>query len=266
MTHKQTKSLPYKALTERLSDPQTSLLERYKAKVLGDVRLSSLLSYELATFLFANTPGGLGYAFRKWFYRRLFKKVGKGVILGKGLVLRHPKRIMLGDRVAIDDYALLDASGTGKEGMILADDVIISRNCVIQGKTGPVVIGKKTDMGCNTVVSSVSGVFIGESVLISGNCYIGGARYRSDRIDTPMMKQGVYSKGPIVIGDDVLLGAGVIVLDGVRIGKGSILGAGTVVTKDLPDYAVAVGVPATVVQMRNRSEEEPETTSKESLV
>jgi acetyltransferase-like isoleucine patch superfamily enzyme len=65
-----------------------------------------------------------------------------------------------------------------------------------------------------------------------------------------MMEQGLYSNGPVVIEDDVWLGAGAIVLDGVRIGKGCIVGAGAVVTKDLPDYAIAIGVPAKVTKMR----------------
>lgn len=223
---------------------------RYREKVLGDDRLLPFLEYELATFLFGNLSGGLGYLLRKWSYRHLFKNLGRGIIFGKGIVLRHPRRISIGDRVVIDDYALLDASGAGGKGITLEDNVIISRNCVIQGKTGPVVIGKKTDIGCNTILSSATGIFIGHSVLIAGNCYIGGGRYISDRLDIPMMEQGLYSRGPVVIGDDVWLGAGVIVLDGVRIGKGCIVGAGAVVAKDLPDYAIAVGVPATVVKMR----------------
>jgi acetyltransferase-like isoleucine patch superfamily enzyme len=58
------------------------------------------------------------------------------------------------------------------------------------------------------------------------------------------------TKGGIVVGDDVWLGFGVVVLDGVRIGKGAVVGAGSVVTRDIPDNAIAVGVPARVVKMR----------------
>ena len=237
-------------LAEQLTQPETSLLKKYQEKVLGSDRFLPFLEYELATFLFGNLSGSLGYLLRKWSYHRLFKSVGRGVIFGKGVVLRHPRRITLGNRVAIDDYGLLDASGAGDEGVIVGDDVIISRNCVVQGKTGPVVIGDKTDIGCNSFIGSIKGIFIGHSVLIAGNCYIGGGRYISDRLDIPMMEQGLYSKGPVVIGDDVWLGAGAIVLDGVRIGKGCIIGAGAVVTKDLPDYAIAIGVPAKVTKMR----------------
>ena len=55
------------------------------------------------------------------------------------------------------------------------------------------------------------------------------------------------------MGDDAWLGYGVIVLDGVRIGKGAVVGAGSVVTEDIPDGGIAVGVPARVVKMRGGS-------------
>ena len=238
------------SLTEQLNNPETSLLQRYQKKVTGNQHLFSLLEYELATVLLGNLSGAVGYLLRKRFYRRLFRELGSSVILGKGLVLRHPNKITLGQGVAIDDYSLLDASGADEAGITLKDNVIVSRNCVIQGKTGPIEIGEKTDIGCNTIISSGAGIFIGNSVLIAGNCYIGGGRYLANRLDIPMMEQGVYSKGPVEIGDDVWLGTGATVLDGVRIGRGCIVGAGAVVTKDLPDYAVAVGVPARVTGMR----------------
>ena len=64
-------------------------------------------------------------------------------------------------------------------------------------------------------------------------------------------KQPLQTKGGISIGDDVWLGFGVIVLDGVRIGKGAVIGAGAVVTRDIPDGAIAFGVPARVVRTRH---------------
>lgn len=239
-------------LVEQLHKTDVSLLKRYQLKVLGNTGFAQLLKYELVTFLFGNVSGALGHVLRKWFYRTLFKQTGQGVIFGRGITLRHPGRISLGHRVAMDDYSMIDASGAGDEGMVLGDDVIVSRGCVIQGKTGPVNIEEKTDIGCNTIISSVTGVSIGTSVLIAGNCYIGGARYRSERVDVPMMEQGIYSEGPVSIESDVWLGAGVMVLDGVKIGKGCIVGAGAVVTKDLPDHVIAAGVPAAVIGRRTQ--------------
>lgn len=237
-------------LTEQLHGQRTSLLKRYQHKVLGDSNPWRLLRYELATILFSNMPGAPGYVFREMTYRRLFRRVGCGVIFGRGLALRHPGRISLGDRVAIDDNVMLDAWGAGNEGLDIGDDVIISRNCVVQAKLAPIRIGARTDVGCGTVMSSVSGIDIGKAVLIAGNCYIGGGRYVTDRLDIPMMDQGLFTKGRVVIGDDVWLGAAAVVLDGVNVGRGCIVGAGAVVTKDLPDYAVATGVPARVLSIR----------------
>lgn len=134
--------------------------------------------------------------------------------------------------------------------MILGDDVIISRNCIVQGKTGPLVIGKKTTIGPNVIICAVPGIFIGQSVAICANCYVGGGRYGSDCLDIPMVEQGDYSRGPVIIGDDVVLYPGASVLDGVHIGKGCIVGAGALVTEDLPDYAISIGVPAKVIGMR----------------
>lgn len=237
-------------LSQQLNQDSTSALSRYQEKVLGSQSLLALFSYELLILLFGNLAGALGYLLRKKFYPKLFKQVGKSVIFGKGLVLRHPSRISIGDRVAIDDNSLFDASGAGEAGITLGDDVIVSRNCVIQGKTAPVSIGDRTDIGCNAVITSSGGVSIGNAVLIAGNCYIGGGRYNTDRLDIPMMAQGLYTKGPVVIGDDVWLGAGATVLDGVKIGKGCVVGAGAVVTKNLPEYAIAIGIPAKVIKQR----------------
>ncbi len=237
-------------LAGQLHDPSVSALQRYQAKVLGRHGLGLLLRYEATTLLCSNLSGALGYALRKILFRGLFRTAGAGLILGQGLALRHPGQISLGRRVSVDDNVLLDASGAGDEGISLGDDVIISRNCVVQGKSGPVRIGTRSDLGCNTVLSSISGIDIGSSVLIAANCYLGGGQYDTRSMDRPMMDQGLVAKGPLIIGDDVWLGAGVIVLDGVRIGAGSVVGAGAVVAGDLPERAVAVGVPARVIRLR----------------
>ena len=247
------KAIEKTPLSQQLNEESTSALARYQEKVLGSKSVGALLRYELLILLFGNLAGSLGYLFRKKFYPGLFKQVGKSVIFGKGLVLRHPGRIALGDRVAIDDYCLLDAGGD-TAGMTVGEGSIISRNCVIQCKTAAITIGRSADIGCNAILTANDSISIGDNVLIAGNCYIGGGRYRTDRIDIPMMKQGLYTKGPIVIGDDVWLGAGATVLDGVQIGKGCIVGAGAMVTKNLPEYAIATGVPAKIVKYRTDSE------------
>lgn len=67
----------------------------------------------------------------------------------------------------------------------------------------------------------------------------------------PIRKQPLRTRGGIVIGDEAWLGVGVIVLDGVHIGAGAVVGAGSVVMHDIPEGAVAQGVPARVVMLRS---------------
>lgn len=251
-SEKEITGISKKPLASQLHDENVSMLARYMDKAYGTRKLPLILANELRVFLFGDLTGGVGYFFRKIFFGGMFRKAGRGVIYGRGLALRHPGKISIGERVSIDDDVLLDASGAGEKGISLGDGVIVSRSCVIQGKTGPVMIGNRADIGCNCIFSSVSGIEIGQSTLIAGHCYIGGGRYRSDRLEIPMMDQGMYSEGPVILGDDVWLGAGVIVLDGVRIGRGSIVGAGSVVTREIPEYSVAVGVPARVIGTRGK--------------
>ncbi len=96
-------------------------------------------------------------------------------------------------------------------------------------------------------------VMMGPEVLIVG----GNQNHRFDDLTRPMRLQGHAPSAPVVIEDDVWLGARAIVLPGVRIGRGAVIGAGAIVTKDVPPYAVCVGNPARVVRFRNAAPADP---------
>jgi maltose O-acetyltransferase len=84
-----------------------------------------------------------------------------------------------------------------------------------------------------------------EVVILSTN-----HRIRSTEI--PMRNQGYEPANPVTIGNDVWIGYRAIILPGVTVGSGSVIGAGTVVSKDVPEYAVVVGNPARIVRYRNQ--------------
>ena len=90
---------------------------------------------------------------------------------------------------------------------------------------------------------------MGRHGLFAAYTYLVGGGHEFDRPDVPVLEQGRSSRG-ITLGDNVWLGTGTKVLDGVRIGRDVVVGAGAVVTEDLPDGAVAVGIPARVVRRR----------------
>jgi acetyltransferase-like isoleucine patch superfamily enzyme len=82
--------------------------------------------------------------------------------------------------------------------------------------------------------------------------YVSDFDHRTDDITRPIKDQGIV-KSRVRVGDDVWLGAKVTVTRGVRIGRGAVVGANAVVTRDVPDYGVAVGVPARVIRTRSSS-------------
>jgi len=237
-------------IREKLAYGRASPFRTYKDLSVGEVGFLKFLLYELLTTLLGTMPGGIGFYLRKKFYPVLFKKVGKGIIVGRNVTIRHPGKIELGDNVTIDDNCLIDGRGADHSGVVLEDDVIINRNCMIQAKAGPIRLGKRTSIGSYSSIVSMDGVEFGEAVLMAGGCHLSAGSYRFDDIKKAVMDQALYTKGPIRIGNNAWLGTGVIVLDGVEIGSGAIIGAGAVVNKSVPDQTIAFGVPAKAIKKR----------------
>ncbi len=105
-------------------------------------------------------------------------------------------------------------------------------------------LGKNFTMH-NRVLTVGDNLMMGEDVMFLG----GGHGY--DRLDVPMGEQGSKEKTPLYIAGDVWIGARAIILPGCRrIGHGAIVGAGSVVTHDVPDYAIVGGNPAKVIKYR----------------
>lgn len=102
-------------------------------------------------------------------------------------------------------------------------------------------------------ISAINKVLIGNNVLMASFVYISDHSHGNvndmDGVVEHPLERPLYSKGPIIIEDDVWLDEKVSVMPGVHIGRGAIIGANSVVTKDIPAYAVAVGAPAKVIKM-----------------
>lgn len=168
--------------------------------------------------------------------------------------LRLGARILVGDRVII----FQNKNGGPVE---IGDRVQILRDTTIEtGFDGSLSIGNKSSIHPRCQINAYKApIEIGAGVQIAPNC----AFYSYDHGFAPdqnITEQPLETKGKIVVDDHAWLGVGVIVLSGVRIGKGAVIGAGSVVTHDIPDGGVAVGVPARVIKMRD---ENPKKVSKQ---
>lgn len=229
-----------------------STLWKYQTFFIGATGFGRLFRYELAMLAAAGTRGAVGYALRKTLFPSLFASVGRGVQFGRNLSLRCPMFIELGDRVVIDDNCALDARGTKGPGKFsVGSDTLIARDSILVVKQSYLRIGANCSIGSQTTLSAVSGIEIGDHAIIAGQCYFGGGRYHTKLGCGPMVQQGLHTKGPVILGDDVWIGAGARILDGVRIGSGAIVGAGAVVTHDVPENTIVGGCPAVVIGQRH---------------
>jgi acetyltransferase-like isoleucine patch superfamily enzyme len=114
---------------------------------------------------------------------------------------------------------------------------------VIIWSTDDVVLEEDVTINSFTHIFGVGGVRIGARTQISACCSISSVTHPEE-----VASRKELIKSPVIIEEDCWLGTGAIVLPGVRIGKGSIVAAGAVVTKDIPPFSVAIGVPARVAR------------------
>lgn len=117
-------------------------------------------------------------------------------------------------------------------GAIIRDQVEIGDNAVIMMGA---VINIGAEIGAGSMIDM--GAILGGRALVGKNCHIGAGSVLAGVVEPP-------SAQPVVIEDDVLIGANAVILEGVRVGKGAVVGAGSIVTKDVEPYTVVAGSPA----------------------
>lgn len=239
-------------IQDSITGVRKSKLKRYQELIIGTNKFSDLLKYEIIVFLFSRLPGALGVLLRGKFYPMLFGKIGRGVIFGANIVIRHPKKIFIGDNVIIDDNVLLDAKGSENSGITLRDDVFIGRNSILSCKGGEIVLEERANVGFNCEIFSSNRVVIGKDNLIAAYTYIvGGGNYKLDRTDIPINQQPDFDgKGGVMTEEDVWLAAHVVLLDGTKVGRGSVIAAGAIVSGEIAPFSIVGGVPAKIIKSR----------------
>jgi acetyltransferase-like isoleucine patch superfamily enzyme len=237
-------------IQEAMGEEGRSALRKYQDLVVGSRSLARLALHELVMLVACWTPGALGLLLRRVSYRWLLGAVGRNVVFGQGVVLRHPAKIRIGDDVTVDDLVLLDAKGETNRGIEIGSGVFLGRGTILSCKDGDIVLGERSNLGFHGEIFSGSTVTVGRNGLFAANVYLVGGGHDFERGDVAVIDQPRSSTG-IVLGENVWLGTGVRVLDGVRVGSDVVVGANAVVNADLPDGAIAAGVPARVLRRRS---------------
>ena len=229
-----------------------SAFRKYRDIYYGPVSLGRVIRSELIVTLFGGVGGALGLFLRKKFYPSLFANIGRNVVFGKNITIRHAHKIRIGDNVIIDDNCVLDAKGDSNHGITIGSNVFIGRNTIVYTKNGDIAIGHRVNLSSNCqVFSSNKLTFKDDTVVGAFSYFLSGGEY--DYTDTTKKfseQSGTQTRGELVIGANCWISAGVKVLDAASIGDHCVIGAGAVVNKPVPADSIAVGVPARVVKSR----------------
>lgn len=163
------------------------------------------------------------------------------------------KRILLGEHAAIYDFAYLQVGLVDPEHeyIRIGNGSSILPYAQVHSWGGFVDIAEGCSINAYTILYGTGGIRVGSGVRIAAQTVVVASSHRFDAPDVPIREQGITAEG-IVIEDDVWIGAGCRILDGVRIGRGAVVAAGAVVTRSVAPLDIVGGVPAKVIGQRGK--------------
>lgn len=195
-----------------------------------------------------------------WGLRGSFKRIRFGsskgfmLLLGKRVSIRQPSYLHVGRNFIAQDNCEINC--LSKRGIRFGDKVTVGSFAVIRptnlygGEPGEgLKVGDRSSIGPYSYIGCSGYIEIGENVMISPRVSIYAENHIFADPKTPMIAQGV-SRSFVKIEDDCWIASHSVILAGVTVGKGAVVAAGSVVTKDVPPYAVVGGNPARVIKMR----------------
>lgn len=191
------------------------------------------ISY-IIPFFIVNICKGFFIIFRSGYYQRFFNKFD------------NSSRIM--DHVYTHG---LQCIKVGKKCLIGRGSALTAWPDKSSYKRTEIILGDNVQIGFYSHITAVNRIIIGNNVLTGKNVLItdnahGASNY--DIVNIPPSKRDIYSKGEVVIEDNVWIGEKVSILPGVHIGYGCIIAANSVVTENIPPLSVAAGIPAKVIK------------------
>jgi carbonic anhydrase/acetyltransferase-like protein (isoleucine patch superfamily) len=161
--------------------------------------------------------------------------LGPGVIFGAGAIVRGAERMTIGAGTFVDTRAYLVAGMVGE-------------------RPGFVRIGRGCEIGPYSVLWGGGGIEIGDNVHLGAHVHITSQQGRPVARGDNSIGRLTVDCAPVRIGNHVLIYSGAIIVPGVTIGHHSVIGAGAVVTRDVPAYSIAMGVPARSASLNGMSE------------
>ena len=170
------------------------------------------------------------------YYKKRLANIGKNSQIGQNFSIINPDGISIGDNFSGGcDIALWSWNAVNIKGddckLIIKNNVSITDRCIISA-------ANRIEIG--------NGCLLGRDTFITDNSH--GENISINELNISPHERIIFSKGTVIIGDNVWTGKNVCIMPNVKIGNGAIIGANSVVTHNIPPYSVAVGSPAKVIK------------------
>lgn len=165
----------------------------------------------------------------RFFFRKCYKSYGKNVRMIFPMQIQGAKRIIIGDNARI-----------GYKTWLASMPINNNDHSIL-------IIGEGSYIGNFNHIYCTKEICIGRKVLIADKVYISDNLHSFANPNIPIMEQPIKQLNIVKIGDGAWIGENACII-GASVGKNSVIGANSVVTKDIPDYCVAVGAPARVIK------------------
>lgn len=174
------------------------------------------------------------------YYKKRLANIGKNSQIGQNFSIINPDGISIGDNFSGGcDIALWSWNAVNIKGddckLIIKNNVSITDRCIISA-------ANRIEIG--------NGCLLGRDTFITDNSH--GENISINELNISPHERNIFSKGAVIIGDNVWTGKNVCIMPNVKIGNGAIIGANSVVTHNIPPYSVAVGSPAKVIKTINK--------------
>jgi acetyltransferase-like isoleucine patch superfamily enzyme len=211
--------------------------------------LTRYISEQVVQSICGWIPGLVGIGLRALVYRTLMHIDGI-VAIEDGVRIRFADNVRLGKGVYLDHGVYLHAC---PGGITIGDESMVMKNAILHVYNfrnlphSHITVGRRSLIGESCILRGQGGITIGDDVYLGTLVQILAVNHVFYDTTRPISMQGITAQG-ISIGDGSWIGSGAIILDGVRIGRNVVVGAGAVVTRDVPDYCIAVGNPARVIR------------------
>jgi lipopolysaccharide O-acetyltransferase len=136
----------------------------------------------------------------------------------------------------------------GERDITIGAGTWFGSGCWLNAIGGTITVGDGCSFAGDVTISAAASVTLGGEVLVARGVHISDHDHAFTDPGRPARRQGIANAAPVMVGDGAWLGHNVTVTAGVSIGRGAVIAAGAVVTRDVPSYSLAVGIPAQVVR------------------